>query len=83
MTAEWQRCRLNARAPGSLGCRHECGADGGTLIDAAVLSGVRNGQAVQRPPLRTLMEGAAAMLGLLVIILGEFHLAFETGKDKQ
>ncbi len=64
-------------------CRHECGADGERLIGAAVLSGVRTRQAVQRPPLRTLKEGAAAVLGPLVIILSGFHLAFGIGRDKQ
>jgi hypothetical protein len=83
MVADWQECRLNARAAGSWVRRHECGADGGTLIGAAVLFGARTGQAAQRPPLRTLMERAAALLGLLVIIFGGFHLGFATGRDKR
>lgn len=45
-----------------------------------MLFGARTGQAAQR--LRTLMGGTAAVLGLLAIIFGRFHLDFATERDK-
>ncbi len=55
------------------------------LIGAAVLFGARTGQAeweaAPRPPLRTLMGGAAAVLGLLVIIFGGFRSGFATATE--
>ncbi len=55
------------------------------LIGAAVLFGNRTGaaewDAVPRPPLRTLWGGAAAVLGLLVIIFGGFRSGFATATE--
>ncbi len=47
-----------------------------------MLFGARTGQAAQRLRLRTLMGGTAAVLGLLAIIFGRFHLDFATERDK-
>ena len=55
------------------------------LIGAAVLFGTRTGQAewevVPRPPMRELWGGAAAVLGLLVIIFGGFRSGFATATE--